>query len=668
MRIVKQISALLTIVYVCIDPGYAETNDCGLERFRCRNGECIAGELLCDGKANCRDSSDETQAECMKPEILCPDYAFRCKYGACINGDSVCNGIQDCVDNSDETQPQCRRTSENNTQDTARPALCRASQFTCDNGQCIQSTDVCDGTRDCADGSDETSARCDSLTCPPTVFRCAYGACIDGDLRCNGIVNCADGSDEDPRLCGGIGWPSPLPPVRPGTTSTTTEQPSVQTPGTKTCKAPPQPENGHWKLHRSQCSNTAQDCDTSEGVNLGLGSHLVYSCNPGYKIRGSTDVSCSFEGKWLNIPICTEVRCKALSTASINAECTYNDEWVSCDSPVLPRTRAKLDCRNSYQRESSLLSRRGDHVRCNENGQWEPEPIRCVPVCGVPPSNLTPLIVGGVAPNLTEFPWHASLYFDVRGKPKKYFCGASIIQENLLITAAHCIYDEDSRQVVDPNKIYVATGNIFRDYESPYHNPVIVKKNQVKHIYIICNYLGLLGNYIRDIAILELIEPFVLSATLVPVCIDLLSDKTVLEAGAEGKVAGFGRTEFGDSSAVLQALRVPYIPFNQCKSASQEANTQQYLTTDKFCAGYTNGSSVCDGDSGGGLIFKTNGLWYLRGIVSVSLGTILHGGSAHCNNNLYSLYTQISSHIDWIQNVIVKLQHNQPYTLCTTKT
>lgn len=111
----------------------------------------------------------------------------------------------------------------------------------------------------------------------------------------------------------------------------------------------------------------------------------------------------------------------------------------------------------------------------------------------------------------------------------------------------------------------------------------------MKHIYIICNYLGFLGNYIRDIAILELIEPFVLSATLVPVCIDLLSDKTVLEAGAEGKVAGFGRTEFGDSSAVLQALRVPYIPFNQCKSASQEANTQQYLTTDKFCAGYTNG-------------------------------------------------------------------------------
>lgn len=80
--------------------------------------------------------------------------------------------------------------------------------------------------------------------------------------------------------------------------------PSVPISGTKTCKAPSQPRNGHWKLHRSQCSNIEQDCDISEGVNLGPGSHLIYSCNSGYKIEGSVDVSCSVEGKWLNIPSC----------------------------------------------------------------------------------------------------------------------------------------------------------------------------------------------------------------------------------------------------------------------------------------------------------------------------------------------------------------------------
>ncbi|GAB1860048.1 Limulus clotting factor C [Camponotus japonicus] len=445
--------------------------------------------------------------------------------------------------------------------------------------------------------------------------------------------------------------------------------PFVPISGTKTCKAPPQPQNGHWKLHRSQCSNTEQNCYIPEGVNLGPGSHLIYSCNSGYKIKGSVDVSCSVEGKWLHIPSCIEIRCQTLSTASINADCTYNYERVSCDTPVLPGTSAKLSCRDSYQYESNLLSRQRDFVRCNENGQWVPEPIRCIPVCGVPPRKaVIPLIVGTFPVNIMKFPWHASLYLDVRGKSKEFLCGASIIQDNLLITAAHCVYDENTRQMINPKKIYVATGNIFRDYESIYHNPQYVQKNQVKHIYIVCNYLGRLGNYIKDIAILELMQPFVLSSTLAPVCIDLFSDRSVLEAGVTGKVARFGKTATGESSAILQALTVPYIPFSQCNSASQDANTQQYLTNDKFCGGYTNGSAICDGDSGGGLVFKTNGLWYLRGIVSVSLGTILEGGTSQCDNNLYTLYTQVSNYIDWIQNVIANIKHNQSYTSCTIKT
>lgn len=149
-------------------------------------------------------------------------------------------------------------------------------------------------------------------SCASTVFRCAYGACIDGDLRCNGVVNCADGSDEDPILCGGK-WPfetpRPTPAVTPTATPavTPTATPAV-TPATMiSCKAPPQPPNGQRKLYRSQC-NSGQDCDVSEGVHLQLGSHLIYSCNPGYNIRGATDVICNLEGNWLNIPVCIGIK------------------------------------------------------------------------------------------------------------------------------------------------------------------------------------------------------------------------------------------------------------------------------------------------------------------------------------------------------------------------
>lgn len=88
---------------------------------------------------------------------------------------------------------------------------------------------------------------------------------------------------------------------------------------------------------------------------------------------------------------------------------------------------------------------------------------------------------------------------------------------------------------------------------------------------------------------MELVEPFVLSTWLVPICVDSFTygDQTVLEAGTYGKVAGFGRTALGEPSGVLQALTVPYVPYSQCKSVSQEE--QKYITIDKFCAGYKNG-------------------------------------------------------------------------------
>lgn len=108
-------------------------------------------------------------------------------------------------------------------------------------------------------------------------------------------------------------------------------------------------------------------------------------------------------------------------------------------------------------------------------------------VCGISRAIITPLVIGGYQPNTTEFPWHASLYLSVsQDKPKEFFCGASIIQENLLITAAHCIYDEDIRQVIDPKKIYIATGNIFRDYDFP--SPHVTTNQVCKFI---CNTINL---------------------------------------------------------------------------------------------------------------------------------------------------------------------------------
>ncbi|CAL7944331.1 unnamed protein product [Xylocopa violacea] len=661
----KNILITFILTYSLIRRGYTESNKCGIEKFECANGQCIESTLLCDGRADCRDKSDETSAECTKPEITCPDYAFRCSYGACVDGDAACNGVKDCIDNSDETLIRCNTGGSRNTS-----SPCAKNQFKCNNGQCINEVGVCDGTADCTDSSDETFIQCGSINCPQFSFRCNYGACIDGDLKCNGAINCVDASDEDPALCRANTTPE-RPIYRPPPTKTTTTTTTPVTPilSTKFCTVPPQPVNGYWKLHKSQCCNTEYDqlcdhCDISQGTRLEPGAYLIYSCNPGYKIRGSQDVFCGLNGKWLNIPVCTEIRCKGLQSASTNAECTYDDEYVSCLNPVLPRTIATLTCRTSYRPDPTLISR--SRVRCDKNGQWDPKPIQCIPVCGVPPLNTVPLIVNGTRANISEFSWHATLYkINNSTARKEFICGATIIHERLLITAAHCVYDDNTKKLNHPSNYYIATGNVYRDYDTPFHTP-IVKKAKVKNIYIVCTYFGNEGNYAADIAILEITQPFVFSVFLVPICLDFSNNQVILEGGVVGKVAGFGRTAVGSSSFILQAITVPYIPFNQCRSLSAIYETQKYITEDKFCAGYTNGSSVCDGDSGGGLVFQSfsGGPWYLKGIVSVSLSTINTGGTRICDSYSYSLYTQVSNHMSWIQDIILKVETQKPINSC----
>lgn len=67
---------------------------------------------------------------------------------------------------------------------------------------------------------------------------------------------------------------------------------------------------------------------------------------------------------------------------------------------------------------------------------------------------------------------------------------------------------------------------------------------------------------------------------------------------------------------------------------------------------------MCDDDRGSGLVVRINDLWYLQGVATMSLNTI-QGQSITCNNNMYSIFTRVSSHVRFISNVIKKLESGQ---------
>uniref|UniRef100_A0A8C5EK91 Heparan sulfate proteoglycan 2 n=1 Tax=Gouania willdenowi TaxID=441366 RepID=A0A8C5EK91_GOUWI len=163
------------------DPPKVPTNTlrpCMADEHKCGDGTCILMEYLCDNRPDCRDMSDETNCEA--------DLEFNISVVVDFQRPAPPVVISPNVPTTPSKKP---------LRPPSPPGPCRADQATCQSGECIPRDHVCDGERDCSDGSDEF--RCGTPSpCEPNEFKCKNGRCALKLWRCDGDNDCQDNSDE----------------------------------------------------------------------------------------------------------------------------------------------------------------------------------------------------------------------------------------------------------------------------------------------------------------------------------------------------------------------------------------------------------------------------------------------------------------------------------------
>ncbi|XP_046975499.1 modular serine protease-like [Vanessa cardui] len=602
-----------------------QTTSCRKYQWQCRDGTCIGFDGKCDGIVDCPDGSDETHALCRNTK--CQSNWFRCTYGACVDGTAPCNGIKECADESDELLPRCR-----NETDEIR------GQFRCVNGQTIPASEHCDGIVDCSDGSDETVRACAAKTCASYLFQCAYGACVDQGSDCNGKKECADNSDESDELCNRISPGSPTPAtVKP--TPVTTKPTDKPLPQGGKCKLPPFPEHGTYTMGGNPNVIPGQTFP-SAFINI--------TCNPGYGVeRNVTSVYC-FDGDWSDeIPKCLRF-CRLNKHESVEYRCRLTgpgsvEGTRECGTVELAGTVVKPICRSPNYYTSDILN----PMRCID-GSWTYIAI-CKPECGTITPGGTQLVIGGKVAKRGELPWHTGIYRKEK-TPYEQICGGSLISTTTIISAAHCFWN-DTHKLLPASNYAVAVGKIYRDWDDPHDFDA--QQSDVANIVVPPHFRGAEANFQDDIALVVVATPFTYQVYIRPVCIDfdVNFDRTQLTDRTLGKVAGWGlAAENGNASQVLKVVELPYVKIEECFAVSPPS-FREYITSDKICAGYTNGTALCQGDSGGGLAFpaseRSTQRFYLRGVVSTA-----PRNAALCNAHTLTAFTQIIKHEHFIKDQI----------------
>lgn len=272
-----------------------------------------------------------------------------------------------------------------------------------------------------------------------------------------------------------------------------------------------------------------------------------------------------------------------------------------------------------------------------------------IPVLPMSPGYaIDPRVVNGTTGSEGQFTFMVALLeaegFPESGAFQSQFCAGSLTTSTTIVTAAHCVVNQDNGRISRPSDVLVG---FTRDLDSTNFPTRQVSKISIHPDYVI-------KSTENDVAVLTLTQPMTNIPFISVLTPDLASEYT--SGGQLAQVAGWGNTVGAGNKfpAIFRVGDLVVFPESACGGGARyEVNGVRFLGFDSnevnsrvmLCAGGATSKGdvidACQGDSGGPLIANGSAGPMLIGLVS---------WGEDCAGKHPGVYTRISAETQFLSD------------------